>query len=131
MSFDFEHYKPHPTEKHLVVHDRFCTYQEFYDALIEYLKTVPLDDEYTVEGILDYLSCHAGWSEMHKQIPKFRWIYCWFTRGGNEGYYFHIESAFFDKTSQLFLAKTLSGDLEIALKINTAICRFICETMDK
>ncbi len=139
--FDFEYFKPVPDKPGYVTHDRYCTYDEFYEALKAYLQTLPYPDndpqysECSLYDTLDYMLIDDR-DKANDQIPSFRWLYCWPTRGGSEGFYFHIEACGDDgksltpKPAPLMLAKTLYENTGIALTINTAINRFIIETLD-
>ncbi len=137
-NFDFEHFIPNPNKPGYVIHDRFCTYDEFYEALKAHLKSIPYKhwgEDCTLYDTLDYMLIHER-DKANQEIPDFRWIYCWPTRGGCEGFYFHIEVCKqtgnpIPSPAPIMLAKTLSENVELALLINTEINRFIIETLDK
>ncbi len=124
-------WKDHPTEKGIVTLDNTCTFEQLKDAVKKHLESVHYTvidgDPYSLYDMLDYLHMSVNYNEGNKNIPYFRWIYCWPTAGASEGHYFHIEcyGANDEKTHPLLLAKTLSGDTELALLINTEINRFI------
>lgn len=132
--FNFQYFKPIPDKPGYVTHDRCCTYSEFENALKEYLNSISFNDygdELTIYDWLDYILIHER-EYADLEIPKFKWIYCWLTRGSSEGFYFHIEC--YDvkgNTVPLMLAKTLSHDIEKALAINTKINEFIIKTLNK
>ncbi len=127
--FQLSYWKDHPTEKGIVQLDHMCTYGQLRETLVDYLKSVPYTydgEEISVYDLLDYIHTHVHYSEQNKEIPNFRWIYCWVTEGGSEGHYFHIECYSINgDVHPLLLAKTLFGTTDIALHINNEICRFI------
>ena len=120
--------------------DRMCTYGEFYDALVDYLKQTNMPGTIEFEpgdlskayDWIDYISADQPiYKCKDKNIPNFSWLYCWVVPGGSEGHYFHIDCYDFvnRKTVNLFILKTLSGNIDKALFINNAICKFILEKL--
>ena len=123
-NFEFWIYKQSPEDKYTF--DRMCTYKEFQEALEHELKTTYYSSEYSYYDLLDYISSEKYGLDFNKNIPQARCIYCWPVVGSSEGHYFHIECYTNDgKVAKLFLLKTLTGNTEMALAINTVINRWL------
>ena len=128
--FQFTYWKDIPEKEGYVTFDKTCTYAQLKEAVENHLKNIPytdcMGDQYTLYDMLDYIHTSVYYDQADQNIPRFRWIYCWPTEGGSEGHYFHVECTTpKNETEPLLLAKTLSGDPELALLINTEINRFI------
>ena len=127
--FQFTYWNDIPGES-LVTFDRTCTFWELINALTAHLKSIPHEyhegEMCSLYDMLDYLDMYVPGIQPNENIPRFRWIYCWVTEGSSEGHYFHIECTTPDnETVPLLIAKTLSGNTELALLINTEFNRFI------
>ena len=107
------------------------TYREFSEALENYLKSIKMDEKYSVYDWLDYISTSQHGRKINDNIPMFSRIWAYPVPGSNEGYYFHIDVLVRTekecKTENILLAKTLSEKPDIVLAINTAIQRFLMQ----
>ncbi len=140
ITLEIEKYVPTEGKPGYVHFDKMCTLGEFKSAIEEYLKGIILkvenQDDYSVYDWLDYFSFAIFDSVdetplKDRQMPRFRWLYCFVCKGGSEGHYFHIDSMNNEgKTTQLFIAKTLSEKMDIALQINNYMNEFILKALD-
>ncbi len=80
--------------------------------------------EQAVWNLLDYFNIRTiDESKSDEVFPNYNWISVFPVIGGSEGYYFHVEAIEGNKRQLLYLGKTLSEDIEDALKINNVLVR--------
>ncbi len=99
--------------------------EEVLNALSEYLKTIPYKDS-TLYDYFDFLHPEL-FADKNKAIPEFHYIIAYWVPGSSEGYYFHIDSLFYDKVTRLITGKTLGGWDE-ALIMNNEINKFFAQS---
>lgn len=79
--------------------------------------------------LLDYFDMQYKTEETELEtklmIFPFRWIACYYVKGSNEGFYFHVDVIHEGKRELIFLGKTLSESRTEAEKIQNALARIL------
>ncbi len=127
--FDFEHFRKIPEKPGFITHDRYCTYKELEEAVVAYLALHTVKD-LRADLHFEYIDASAPWDKKDVQIPKFMRIYSYACPGSNEGYYIHIESSYYIKSTTLVLMKIFT-DINTLIELNSIVTRFIIETLEK
>lgn len=101
--------------------ERRRTIGEIYEDIKQALK------EQNVWELLDYFDVdydiRAKDEGASQLFPEFRWVSVFTVRGDSEGFYFHIEVIDGAMRKLVYLGKTLSENIEDALKINNVLIR--------
>jgi len=114
---EIEIYLPDPEDLRYVKLERKRTVGEVFQDIKQALN------EQEVMELLDYFNISSNDESKGDEVfPDYRWISVFLVKGDSEGYYFHIEVI--DGNRQLlYLGKTLSENIEEALKINNILVR--------
>ncbi len=112
------------------------TYQELDKALTEYLKLAMVKSPYSgeMEPVYDHLDYCNARPEGYKTPlttpvgEKIVRIVSYVVEGSSEGYYFHIDVVESSESGtnirNIALAKTLTGNIDFAIKMQTHFAKF-------
>lgn len=111
------------TEDWLCVNERGRTYGDIEADIIRKMKEEHLE----AWKMLDYFGLEYDYRRQRKgdYFPvQWKWIACYYVKGGSEGYYFHVDLIDSDgKRDLIFLGKTLSESRSDAEVIQNALSR--------
>lgn len=114
---EIETWLPNPDNPHYLILDRRRTIGEVFADLKQAMKEQKIRDD------LDYFSISTSSKEEAEPFPEFNWVSVFLVRGGNEGYYFHIEVIKGDNRRLLYLGKTLHEKVDEAIRIQNVLVR--------
>lgn len=126
--FEFEIYKPIEGKPGFCRFDRMATYNEIYEALIDYLKKTIFDFEPAFNWF-DYVSINCMISKDLFNTPIETGPNCCIgfdvNRGNSEGYYYHLHAVKDYKYSLIITLKTLCLNSRKAAEMLGHLQRFV------
>lgn len=92
-----------------------------YNDIVKRLK----NEHNEVYKLLDYFKIDMSLSVHDLFSDSWESLICFYNKGDNEGFYFHIGTMYMSKYRQLMIGKTLYEDRETANKINNILCNIL------